>query len=145
MPALHQLPPELAGRERFSGEQLTHRGGELGGVGVAHAPAEDAVVLALDHDLDQRTQQQRVANGHQMDRASHQRQPHRLALGEHPSQLVRVEALEPRPEAVVRRHRGLGLQPEEVLELLGNRRVHAAQQVLALEQRPVECAPGQSG
>ena len=63
-----------------------------------------------------------------------------FALGQHPPELVRVEAAKPRPQAVVGRHRRLRLKPDEVLERVGDRHGGTPQEELALEQRAVELA-----
>ena len=139
--ALDQPPAELARGQRLLGEELPHGRGELRRVGAAHAPAERAVVHALDHDLHERSQDQRVAHRDQVDRAAHQRQAHGLALGQHPPELVRVEALDARPEPEVRRQRFLRLEADEELHDVGHRRGDALEQQLPLEQRSIERAP----
>jgi hypothetical protein len=136
---LDEPPAELAPGQRAVGDELLPDGGrELRGVSAAHPPPVRAAVVALDDDLQQRTQSEGVADGHEVDRRAHQGEAHDRTLGEHPAQLVRVEALQPRPQAVVGRHRRLRLEPEEVLDHRRDRDVRAAQQSLALEQRPVE-------
>jgi hypothetical protein len=52
-------------------------------------------VAALGDDLHQRSQRQRVADRHEVHRPAHQREAHDLAVGEHPPELVRVEAIKP--------------------------------------------------
>jgi hypothetical protein len=73
-------------------------------------------------------------------RSAHQREPHRLSLGEHAAELVRVEAREARPEGVVGRHRRLRQQAHQALERRAHRHVDPPQEQLALEQRAVQCA-----
>jgi hypothetical protein len=95
-------------------------------------------VVALYDRRQERAQQERVADGDEVHRRSHQREAHDLAVDEQPAQLVRIEALEARPQAVVGRHRRLRLEPEQVLESIRDRQLDAMQQELALEQRAVE-------
>jgi hypothetical protein len=61
---------------------------------------------------------------------------------EHAAQLVRVEAVEARPQAVVGRKGRLPLKAEQVLDSLPDRLIDAAEQQLALEKRSVELALG---
>jgi hypothetical protein len=100
-------------------------------------------VAPLDHDLHQRPEQQRVAHRHEVHRAAHQRHSHRLAVGEHAAELVRVEALEPRPQPVVGRRHRLRLQPHEVPDRVAHGDVDPPQQELALEQCPVQLPPAE--
>ena len=93
---------------------------------------------AFDNALQERPQEERVAHRDKVDGAAHEREAHRSTVEEQASEIVRVEALQSRPEAVVGRHRRLRLQTQQVLERLGKRSPHAAQQRLALQQRAVE-------
>ena len=90
---------------------------------------------------DERAEQQRVAHRDEVDGAPHERQPHERAVGQHAAELVRVEALQPRPQAVVGRRVRLRLEPDEVLDHRRRRASRTpAQQQLAVEQRAVERA-----
>jgi hypothetical protein len=138
--ALDQPLPELTSRQRAVDEKLADGGRELSEIGAAHPPPEGAVVAAFDDELHERPQQERVADRDQVHRPAHQRETHRLPFGQHPPQLVRVEALQARPQAVVGRHGRLRLKSQEMLDVLAHRDVDAAQKQLALEYRAVELA-----
>ena len=56
---------------------------------------------------------------------------------------MRIEARQARPQAVIRRQRGLRLEPDEMLDHPGCGTLHPAQQQLALEQGAVERALSQ--
>jgi hypothetical protein len=140
--ALDQTPAELAGPERLAVEHLPDRALQLARIGALHATAKGAAVGALDHALHERPDQEGVGHRDEMNRAPQQREPDRLAIGEHPPQLVRVEALDARPEPVVGRQHGLRLEADEALDDIADAHVGgAAQQELALEKSPVQRAP----
>ncbi len=135
--ALDQAAGDLARRQRLVGQQLPNGAHEPTARRPAHA-APDGAGPAVQHVLHQRPQKERVPHGDQVDRPPHQGDAHRLPLGEHPPQLVGVEPLEARPQPVIRRHRRLCLQPDEALDRLRHQDVHAAQQRLTRQQRPIE-------
>ena len=140
-PPRDQTSTELPPAERLLGEQLARRLHQRLDVGAAHpAAVVTAPVLPLGHDLRQRPERERVLDGGEMDRPAHEPEPDDLPLLQQPPELVRVEALEPRPEPVVRRHDLLGLEPDEVLDHVLHRLVGAAEQVLTLQQRAVQRA-----
>ncbi len=58
-------------------------------------------------------QERRVANRGEVDRAAHEREANGLALQEQAPELVRVEPVDARPQADVRRERSLRLEPDE--------------------------------
>ena len=88
--------------------------------------------------LHERPQRERVVRVDEMDGHAHERGPHRPPLLERGRQHARVKALQPGPQRHVRSQRRLGLQADEVVERVGGRAVHPAEQPLALEQRAVE-------
>jgi hypothetical protein len=71
-------------------------------------------------------------------RRAHDRDPDDLALEQEAPELVRLEPVEPGPEAEVRIARDLGLQADEVLDGLERRELPALEEQLAREGRPVE-------
>jgi hypothetical protein len=95
-------------------------------------------VLPLAHDLRQRLERERILDGGEMDRPAHEPEPDDLPLLEQPPELVRVEAVKPGPEPVVRRHDLLSLEPDEVLDHVLHRHVGAAEQMLPLQERAVQ-------
>ena len=97
---------------------------------------------ALDHALHERPEDERVTDGHEVHSPAHERETHHDPVREHAAELVRVEALEARPEPEVGRQRRLRLKAEQVLDGLPDRLVDAAEQQLALEKRSVELALG---
>ena len=103
-----------------------------------HAPV--GVGGAVDHRVDERAQQQRVARGDEVDRPAHEHDPDGLAAFEERRQLVRVEVRQPRPELEVRRLDVLGLQADELLDRLQRGRAARLQQPLTCQQRAVERA-----
>ena len=98
---------------------------------------------ALDDHLHERAQEPGVAHGDEVDGPAHQREPHGRAVDQHLAELVRVEAVEPRPQPVVGRRHRLRLQPHEMLERVAHGEVDAPQQELALEKRPVQLPPAE--
>ncbi len=140
-PSRDEAPTELPASERLLGQQLPRRLHKRLDVGAAHPTAVmTAPVLPLGHDLRQRLERERVPDRGQVDRPAHEPEPDDLPLLEQPPELIRVEALEPRPEPDVRRHDLLRLEPDEVLDHVVHRHVGAAEQVLPLQQRAVQRA-----
>src|SRR6185369_5910064 len=74
-----------------------------------------------------RTQWERVARGHEMDRRTHHRGPDGTVILERGSQLVRVEVGEAGPEPDVRREGSLRLHADEVFDLVDGCRRRAFQ------------------
>ena len=97
---------------------------------------------ALDHALHERPEGERVTDCHEMHGSPHERETHHEPVREHAAQLLRVEAVKARPQAVVGRQRRLRLKAEQVLDGLPDRLVDAAQQPLSLEKCSVELALG---
>jgi hypothetical protein len=77
--------------------------------------------------LHQRPEGERVTDCHEVHGSAHECETHRGAVREHAAELVRVEALEARPEPEVGRQRRLRLQAEQVLDGLPDRLVDASE------------------
>jgi hypothetical protein len=99
-------------------------------------------VSSLDHALHERPEGERVTDGDKVHSPAKERETHRGAVHEHATELVRLEAVEARPQAVVGRQRRLCLEPEQMLDGLSHRLVDAGEKQLALEKRSVELALG---
>jgi len=102
-----------------------------------------AGVAALQRRLDERPQRQAVVRRDQVDRRPQVRDAHDLALLDEPREILGAEAVEPRPQAVVRRVRVLRLHRDEVAHRLDGASALAPEQELAGEQRAVEVPPRQ--
>ena len=72
--------------------------------------------LGVEHRLHQRTQEQAIVGGDEVQGRSHRHDAHDLAVDEEPAELVRIEPFEPRPQADIGVERHLGLHPDEVLD-----------------------------
>ena len=101
---------------------------------------------ALKHRLGQPPQRQAVRGGHQVDGAAHQRDPDHLTIVDQRCQVTGLEAVDARPQAVVRRERVLRLQADQVLGRLQHEvwratAIAGGQQQLPSEQGPVQ-VPG---
>ena len=79
----------------------------------------------------------------QVDGAAHHDDANEPAVLEHRAHLVRVQALEPRPQREVGVERVLGLQADEVLDGHVRRHVRALQQQLASERGAVQRSIGE--
>ena len=82
-----------------------------------------------------------------MDGAAHHGDPDRAPVGDQHGQVIGPESAQPGPQTVVGRKRGLGLQPDQVLDGRDDRgpaavglvgQLNAVQQQLPAEQGPVE-------
>jgi hypothetical protein len=73
-----------------------------------------------------------------MQRPPHEPSAHGLPALDQGAEDVRIERVEPRPEARVGRERDLRLHADEVLDGGRGRERMPAQEELALEQRPVQ-------
>ena len=94
---------------------------------------------ALVHDgLHERAQLEAVARRDDVQRPAHERDPHDEPALDEAGEVVGMEVLEARPEPVVRPVGVLRLQPDEVLERVGDAQGLTPQQELAFEQRTVE-------
>ncbi len=98
--------------------------------------------LAVEHRLHERSQQEAVVGGDEVDRGPHHHDAHDLAVEEQLPQLVGLEPVEARPQRQVGVLRHLGLQADEVLDGVEDGPVRAPEQELAFERRPVEGARG---
>jgi hypothetical protein len=76
-----------------------------------------------------------------MKRRAHHRHSNRLPIEQEPAEPGRVERLQPRPEADVGIEWNLRLHPHEVLDRVEGRQIHALEQELAGQKRPVQRAP----
>jgi len=139
-PALVQRRRQLGVRPRLRHEQRTSTREQLVDVHAFELPAVRAAAVerAGEDRLDDRAQGQAVARGEQVDCRAHHRDPDGLPVADQRRQLVRVEAVQPRPERHVRRLRQLRLQADHVLDRLRRRHLHPAQQQLAMQQRAVQ-------
>ena len=125
----------LRGEQAATGREHLRQveAGEVAGEGAAQEhPLEDR--------LDERAQPQRVVGGDEVDGRAHERGPDRAAIDDGVGQLGRIEARQARPQADVRRQRGLGLQADEVLERRLDRHRPPLEQQLAGEQGTTEGA-----
>ncbi len=136
---LRQGQPQRLLGQRPVGQQLGQRGVERvavdlpgGADGLAHLD------LAVVHRHGPLAQGERVVAGEQVDRAAHHQQPDQGLVLEPAGDVVRVEVGEPRRQREVRRQVVLGLQPDQVLRHLDGRGVDAFEQVLAVQQGPVQ-------
>ena len=94
--------------------------------------------LGLEDGLHQRTQQQAVVGGDEVDRSAHDADAHDLPALEQLRQRLRLEPLEPRPEPGVRIVWDLGLHADEVLHGRERRPRVSLQQQLPRERRTVQ-------
>ena len=85
----------VAGPKPRTSRSTTRLQGRIG-VERAARPILDRGVLrvpALEDHLDERTEEPRVAHGDEVDGGAHQREPHRRAVQQRLTELVRVEAV----------------------------------------------------
>ena len=94
--------------------------------------------LRLEDRLHERTQQQAVVCGDEVDRPAHDADAHDLPALEQLRQRLRPEAVESRPETGVRVVRHLGLHADEVLHGRERRPRVPLEQQLPRERRPVQ-------
>jgi hypothetical protein len=136
---------ELAERPGFLLHEKSGGGGERAGVHPGELPAEHRAHAPVQDRLEQGTQHQAVAGGHEMDGPAHQRDPDHPPAQDQLGQIIRAEPRQPRPQPVIGRERRLRLQARQVLDRLdhplgtqaslGQR--NPAQQHLPVEQGPV--------
>ncbi len=99
--------------------------------------------LRLEDRLHQRTQQQAVVGGDEVDRPAHDADAHDLAALEQLRQRLRPEPLEPRPEPGIRIVWDLRLHADEVLHRRERRPRVPLQQQLPRERRTVQRPPAE--
>ena len=102
-----------------------------------------AFQLAVEHGLDERTQQQGVGGGHEMQRPADHDDADHLAIEEQPRKCFGIEIDEPGPQTDVRVRGNLGLEPDEVGDGVEHRHRAALEEVLARERRSVQRACSQ--
>ena len=103
-----------------------------------------ALQLTVEHGLEERTQQQRVVGGDEVQRAAHHDDADQLRDRRSNCESDSGSNVdEARPEPDVRVRRDLGLETDEVRDRLERRCRAALEQVLARERRPVQRAFGQ--
>ena len=122
--------------------------GEHGPAGVEHRREVDSPErrpevpvpgeLGVEHGLHQRSQDERVGGGDEVDRAAHHDDADDLAVGEQPGELLGVEAGEPGPEREIWVRRLLRLQADEMCDGVEDRPVRPLEQQLTGERRPVQ-------
>ena len=94
---------------------------------------------ALVHDrLHERAQLEAVARGDDVQRPAHERDPHDEPALDEAREVVGMEVLEARPQPVVGPVGVLRLQPDEVLERVGDAQGLTPQQELTFEERTIE-------
>ena len=98
--------------------------------------------LGLEDGLHERTQQQAVVGGDEVDRPAHHADAHDLPALEQLRQRLRPEPLEPRPEPGVRVVRNLRLHADEVLDGRERRPRVPLEQELPRERRAVQRPAG---
>ena len=131
---LGQVLRELGARPRRLAEQLESRGDHRVDVGAVQLRRErTAEGLAEDRQC-QRMDREAVARRDEVERRAHQPRAHGLALRDQVAQLLRPEALDPRPERHIRVLGHLRLHADEPLDHLDRRRARALEEALALEQ-----------
>ena len=86
-----------------------------------------------------------VVGGQEMEGAAHERRPHDAAFVDRRGQLVRLEALEWRPEPQVGRTRLLSLHPGEPANGVDEIDCAPLEQQLPRQGRAAELASGQDG
>ena len=72
--------------------------------------------LGVEHRLHQRTQEQAIVGGDEVQGAAHGDDPDDLAVEQQPAELIGREAFESRPQPEVRVERHLGLHPDQVVD-----------------------------
>ena len=138
--------PSCADRPWLLGEQGVTGFGDLLDVEPGQPAAERAAgrEAALRDDLQDRPQCQPVVGREQVDgRAHHCRRPNGQARLDQPGELLGPEPVDPAPEGHIRIGRHLRLHADELLDDRLGRHRHAAEQELAIEERPVERSPAQ--
>ena len=139
---------QLAGSPWSFGEGLPAGVEDLPDVHSCELPPERRTGRepAIGHDLEDRPKRQPIVGGHEVDgRPQHRRCAYDAALLEQPSELEGIEALQSRPELVVRIPGFLCLERDEVLDGALDGQVDALEQHLAGEQRAIERASAQDG
>ena len=138
-----ELPAQLAGGQWLLIEELSGTRDEPVDVDAFESPSEGPVEHPLDHRLDERPEERSIANGREVDRPTHERQPDGLTIDEQPPELVRVEAFDARPQADVRGKRPLRLEPEQQLGHVRGLRPRPLEQELAGERGAVQRPPAE--
>ena len=113
-----------------------------------HDPKSGAVLrmppqLGLEDGLHERTQQEAVVGGDEVNRPAHDTDAHHLPALEQLGQRLRPEPLEPRPEPGVRVVRNLRLHADEVLHRRERRQLIPLEQELPRERRAVQRPPAE--
>jgi hypothetical protein len=111
---LDEPAAQLGGGARLLLDQLTARRGEGVEVEAGQLLGVRGLQVSVEQRLHHRPQGEAVGGGDQVDGAAHQRDAYDAPVEDQPGEVVRLEALNPRPQPEVRRERRLCLHPHQV-------------------------------
>jgi hypothetical protein len=142
-PPLAEERLERASSHGLPGEELAARLRDLVQVESVQRLAVVPAQAPLAYDLDEGPKLEAVRRGHEVDRRAHEDDADGAPFLQEPGEHVRIEPLEPRPQADVWGLRRLRLHADEVVERLGGRDPRALEQELPGEERAVQRAPAE--
>jgi hypothetical protein len=134
---------QLQACARLPLEQRPARSYNLVDVHSIHGlPERDRVERSLENRPHDRPQRKAVSRSDEVNRGAHEPDAHRLTVPDQIAELVRLKAVEARPEAEVRVDRLLRLHSDESFEDLGDGQFPATEEHLPLKQSAVELTRG---